>query len=148
MPPKKNGFSVALFFTFIVLSNKKNDRSQRADISFAVLKNAVFIFFRKKFGTTKARIESNLFESNFGFSFEKVGAAFPALLSPKRMAFHQSDRMVRSHFTGEQIFESTQTIFFAGGRHSSVVSSAPTILWPQFESQAHHLCFFQFEFKL
>ena len=29
-----------------------------------------------------------------------------------------------------------------GGRHSSVVSSAPTILRPGFESQAHHLCFF------
>ena len=29
-----------------------------------------------------------------------------------------------------------------GGRHSSVVSSAPTILQPGFESQAHHLCFF------
>ena len=29
-----------------------------------------------------------------------------------------------------------------GNRHSSVVSSAPTIL--QFESQAHHLRFFQF----
>ena len=31
-----------------------------------------------------------------------------------------------------------------GGRHSSVVSSAPTIPGPGFESQAHHLCFFQF----
>ena len=30
------------------------------------------------------------------------------------------------------------------GRHSSVVSSAPTILRPGFESQAHHLSFFQF----
>ena len=29
-----------------------------------------------------------------------------------------------------------------GGRHSSVVTSMPTIL--RFESQAHHLCFFQF----
>ena len=28
--------------------------------------------------------------------------------------------------------------------HSSVVSSAPTILRPGFESQAHHLHFFQF----
>ena len=28
-----------------------------------------------------------------------------------------------------------------GGRHSSVVSSAPTILRPGFESQAHHLSF-------
>ena len=28
------------------------------------------------------------------------------------------------------------------GRHSSVVSSAPTILRPGFETQAHHLCFF------
>ena len=31
-----------------------------------------------------------------------------------------------------------------GGRHSSVVLSAPTILWPWIKSQAHHLCFFQF----
>ena len=31
-----------------------------------------------------------------------------------------------------------------GGRHSSVVSSAPTILRPEFESQAHQLRFFQF----
>ena len=30
------------------------------------------------------------------------------------------------------------------GRHSSVVSSSPTILRPGFESQAHHLRFFQF----
>ena len=31
-----------------------------------------------------------------------------------------------------------------GGRHSSMVSSAPTILHRGFESQAHHLGFFQF----
>ena len=30
-----------------------------------------------------------------------------------------------------------------GGRHSSVVLSAPTILWPGFESQALHLRFFK-----
>ena len=29
-----------------------------------------------------------------------------------------------------------------GGRHSSVVSSAPTILRPGFKPQAHHLRFF------
>ena len=35
-----------------------------------------------------------------------------------------------------------------GGRYSSVVSSAPTICGPGFESQAHHQCFFQFVLKL
>ena len=32
-----------------------------------------------------------------------------------------------------------------GCRHSSVDSSAPSILPPRFESQAHHLCFHQFK---
>ena len=35
-------------------------------------------------------------------------------------------------------------LVFLGGRHNFVVSSAPTILRPGFESQAHHLRFFQF----
>ena len=38
--------------------------------------------------------------------------------------------------TGKFRFEDNQ------GLYSSVVSSAPTILRPGFESQAHHLCFF------
>ena len=35
-----------------------------------------------------------------------------------------------------------------GCRHSSVDSSAPSILPPRFESQAHHLRFYQFIFEL
>ena len=35
-----------------------------------------------------------------------------------------------------------QKLHVLDGRHSSVVTSAPTILRPGFESQAHNLCFF------
>ena len=35
-----------------------------------------------------------------------------------------------------------------GCRHSSVDSSAPSILPPRFESQAHHLRFYQIIFEL
>ena len=44
----------------------------------------------------------------------------------------------------QKLPKSSFSLFSLGGRHSSVVSSAPTILRPQ----AHHLCFFQFVLKL
>ena len=37
---------------------------------------------------------------------------------------------------------------FKGCRHSTVDLTAPSILPPRFESQAHHLCFYQFIFDL
>ena len=36
-------------------------------------------------------------------------------------------------------------LWIVGCRHSSVDSSAPSILPPRFESQAHHLSFYQFK---
>ena len=41
-----------------------------------------------------------------------------------------------------------QTKFFTGGRHISLNRLRLSSCRPRFESQAHHLCFYQFTFEL